>query len=75
LLRPQLRAAMGSAGRRRVAQLFTWQRVAGALEKIYLEVVRFKREMRGAEPHSRLPSVSPPVKNTWSEVLTRVGSP
>jgi glycosyltransferase involved in cell wall biosynthesis len=75
LLRPQLRAAMGQAGRRRVAQLFTWQRVAGALEHVYLEVIRFKREMRGAEPHVRLPSVSPPVKNTWSEVLTRVGSP
>jgi len=37
---PQLRAQFGAAGRRRVQRLFTWQRVAGAIERLYAEVTR-----------------------------------
>jgi D-inositol-3-phosphate glycosyltransferase len=37
---PQLRSQFGAAARRRVERLFTWQRVAAAIERLYAEVTQ-----------------------------------
>jgi D-inositol-3-phosphate glycosyltransferase len=36
---PRLRASLGAAGARRVRQLYTWERVAGALLEVYGDVL------------------------------------
>jgi hypothetical protein len=42
---PQLRAAMGQAGRRRVAERFTWATIAEQTERVY-ESVRTRSRLR-----------------------------
>jgi D-inositol-3-phosphate glycosyltransferase len=50
LSKPELRAAMGRKAVRRVHRLFTWERVAAAIENLYLDVSQVTWELdTGAE--------------------------
>jgi len=40
LRHPRLRKTLGAAGQRRVHRLFTWERVAAAIERLYIDVAR-----------------------------------
>ena len=48
LTQPRLRESMGRAGQRRVQRLFTWERVAAAIERLYVEIAQVTWGMSAA---------------------------
>jgi glycosyltransferase involved in cell wall biosynthesis len=50
LERPEQRATMGEAGRRRVLEHFTWKRAAERTVEVYREAIEARRRARGSSP-------------------------